>query len=51
MAKKKKNISDFIDTKKEINEIRLQGRGGQGIVTAGELLGRAAILEGTEQSC
>ncbi|MFQ5823812.1 MAG: 2-oxoacid:acceptor oxidoreductase family protein [bacterium] len=32
--------------KDEINEIRLQGRGGQGIVTAGELLGKAAILEG-----
>ncbi len=31
--------------KEEINEIRLQGRGGQGIVTAGELLGNAAILE------
>ena len=29
----------------EISEIRLQGRGGQGIVTAGELLGKAAILE------
>lgn len=29
-----------------ITEIRLQGRGGQGIVTAGELLGKAAILEG-----
>jgi 2-oxoacid:acceptor oxidoreductase gamma subunit (pyruvate/2-ketoisovalerate family) len=29
-----------------MNEIRLQGRGGQGIVTAGELLGKAAILEG-----
>ncbi|MFQ5770062.1 MAG: 2-oxoacid:acceptor oxidoreductase family protein [bacterium] len=32
--------------KKQIHEIRLQGRGGQGIVTAGELLGKAAILEG-----
>ncbi len=33
--------------KKEVTtEIRLQGRGGQGIVTAGELLGKAAILEG-----
>lgn len=32
--------------KEEITEIRLQGRGGQGIVTAGELLGKAAILEG-----
>lgn len=31
---------------KQISEIRLQGRGGQGIVTAGELLGKAAILEG-----
>ncbi len=31
--------------KEEIHEIRLQGRGGQGIVTAGKLLGNAAILE------
>ena len=29
-----------------MNEIRLVGRGGQGVVTAGELLGRAAVLEG-----
>ncbi len=35
-----------MNTKEEINETRLQGRGGQGIVTAGELLGKAAILEG-----
>lgn len=34
------------NTNEEITEIRLQGRGGQGIVTAGELLGKAAILEG-----
>lgn len=34
------------NTIEEITEIRLQGRGGQGIVTAGELLGKAAILEG-----
>ncbi|MFQ5640992.1 MAG: 2-oxoacid:acceptor oxidoreductase family protein [bacterium] len=33
-------------TKNEIHEVRLQGRGGQGIVTAGELLGKAAIAEG-----
>jgi pyruvate ferredoxin oxidoreductase gamma subunit len=30
----------------DMHEIRLVGRGGQGIVTAGELLGRAAVLEG-----
>ena len=35
-----------MDTQEEIKEIRLQGRGGQGVVTAGELLGKAAILEG-----
>lgn len=35
-----------MNTKEKIKEIRLQGRGGQGIVTAGELLGRAAISEG-----
>lgn len=35
-----------VNTKEEIKEIRLQGRGGQGVVTAGELLGRAAISEG-----
>jgi 2-oxoisovalerate ferredoxin oxidoreductase gamma subunit len=35
-----------MNPKEEIKEIRLQGRGGQGIVTAGELLGRAAISEG-----
>jgi len=29
-----------------MHEIRLAGRGGQGIVTAGELLGRAAVFEG-----
>lgn len=32
--------------KEELKEIRLQGRGGQGVVTAGDLLGRAAIFEG-----
>jgi len=31
---------------RRVHEIRLQGRGGQGIVTAGDLLGKAAILEG-----
>ena len=34
------------EQKEEIKEIRLQGRGGQGIVTAGDLLGKAAIIEG-----
>lgn len=29
-----------------LHEIRLAGRGGQGVVTAGELLGRAAVGEG-----
>ncbi len=29
-----------------VPEVRLAGRGGQGVVTAGELLGRAAIGEG-----
>jgi pyruvate ferredoxin oxidoreductase gamma subunit len=33
-------------TEDKIYEIKLQGRGGQGIVTAGELLGKAASLEG-----
>jgi 2-oxoacid:acceptor oxidoreductase gamma subunit (pyruvate/2-ketoisovalerate family) len=46
MAPEKKKTLRFVDTDKEIHEIRLQGRGGQGIVTAGELLGKAAILEG-----
>ena len=32
------------DTK--MHEIRLVGRGGQGVVTAGDLLGRAALAEG-----
>jgi pyruvate ferredoxin oxidoreductase gamma subunit/2-oxoisovalerate ferredoxin oxidoreductase gamma subunit len=31
---------------KALHEIRLVGRGGQGIVTAGDLLGKAAVLEG-----
>lgn len=35
-----------MNIKEEIKEIRLQGRGGQGVVTAGELLGKVAILEG-----
>ncbi len=35
-----------MDTQEEIKEIRLQGRGGQGVLTAGELTGKAAILEG-----
>lgn len=30
----------------KVHEIRLVGRGGQGIVTAGELIGEAALLEG-----
>jgi Pyruvate/2-oxoacid:ferredoxin oxidoreductase gamma subunit len=29
-----------------LREIRLVGRGGQGIVTAGELIGEAALLDG-----
>jgi 2-oxoacid:acceptor oxidoreductase gamma subunit (pyruvate/2-ketoisovalerate family) len=29
-----------------MHEVRLVGRGGQGVVTAGELLGRAALLDG-----
>lgn len=29
-----------------MHEIRLVGRGGQGVVTAGDLLGKAAVLEG-----
>jgi 2-oxoacid:acceptor oxidoreductase gamma subunit (pyruvate/2-ketoisovalerate family) len=29
-----------------MHEIRLAGRGGQGVVTAGDLLGKAAVLEG-----
>ena len=33
-------------TQENIYQIKLQGRGGQGIVTAGELLGKAASLEG-----
>ena len=33
-------------TVQEMHEVRLVGRGGHGIVTAGELLGRAAIDEG-----
>jgi 2-oxoacid:acceptor oxidoreductase gamma subunit (pyruvate/2-ketoisovalerate family)/2-oxoacid:acceptor oxidoreductase delta subunit (pyruvate/2-ketoisovalerate family) len=36
----------MMNFERDPNEIRLQGRGGQGIVTAGELLGKAAILEG-----
>jgi len=33
-------------THNKIYEIKLQGRGGQGIVTSGELLGKAASIEG-----
>lgn len=31
----------------DISEIRLVGRGGAGVVTAGELLGKAAVVEGS----
>jgi 2-oxoacid:acceptor oxidoreductase gamma subunit (pyruvate/2-ketoisovalerate family) len=31
---------------RELSEIRLVGRGGQGVVTAGDLLGKAALIEG-----
>jgi 2-oxoacid:acceptor oxidoreductase gamma subunit (pyruvate/2-ketoisovalerate family) len=31
---------------RELSEIRLVGRGGQGVVTAGDLLGKAALHEG-----
>ncbi|MBT3218543.1 MAG: hypothetical protein HN348_05580 [Proteobacteria bacterium] len=31
---------------RDMFEIRLVGRGGQGVVTAGDLLGKAALLEG-----
>ena len=31
---------------RSMREIRLAGRGGQGVVTAGDLLGKAAVLEG-----
>jgi pyruvate ferredoxin oxidoreductase gamma subunit len=30
-----------------MHEVRLVGRGGQGVVTAGDLLGKAAVLEGS----
>ncbi len=30
----------------DMHEVRLVGRGGQGVVTAGDLLGKAAVLEG-----
>jgi pyruvate ferredoxin oxidoreductase gamma subunit len=30
----------------ELHEIRLVGRGGSGVVTAGEVLGKAAVVEG-----
>lgn len=31
---------------RDLSEVRLVGRGGQGVVTAGDLLGKAALLEG-----
>ena len=31
---------------REVPEVRIAGRGGQGVVTAGELLGLAVVLEG-----
>ncbi len=31
---------------RKLHEIRLAGRGGQGVVTAGDLLGKAAVREG-----
>ena len=31
----------------DVSEIRLVGRGGAGVVTAGELLGKAAVVEGS----
>jgi pyruvate ferredoxin oxidoreductase gamma subunit len=31
---------------RELHEIRLVGRGGTGVVTAGEVLGKAAVMEG-----
>jgi pyruvate ferredoxin oxidoreductase gamma subunit len=31
---------------RELHEIRLVGRGGTGVVTAGEVLGKAAVVEG-----
>jgi pyruvate ferredoxin oxidoreductase gamma subunit len=31
---------------RDISEIRLVGRGGAGVVTAGEILGKAAVVEG-----
>lgn len=31
---------------RSLSEIRLVGRGGQGVVTAGDLLGKAALMEG-----
>jgi pyruvate ferredoxin oxidoreductase gamma subunit len=36
----------FLDRRKEMHEIRFHGRGGQGSVTAAELLAQAAIAEG-----
>ena len=38
--------ADAVTEKKAMHEIRLVGRGGQGVVTAGDLLGKAAILDG-----
>jgi pyruvate ferredoxin oxidoreductase gamma subunit len=39
-------MSGTTETLTTLREIRLVGRGGQGIVTAGELLGEAALLDG-----
>jgi 2-oxoacid:acceptor oxidoreductase gamma subunit (pyruvate/2-ketoisovalerate family) len=38
--------ADAQQTAPDLLEVRLVGRGGQGIVTAGDLLGRAAVGEG-----
>ena len=43
---KTQSISAATSAATRISEIRLVGRGGQGVVTAGDLLGQAAVREG-----
>jgi 2-oxoacid:acceptor oxidoreductase gamma subunit (pyruvate/2-ketoisovalerate family) len=41
-----KDSDPAVGAARSLSEIRLVGRGGQGVVTAGDLLGKAALIEG-----
>jgi pyruvate ferredoxin oxidoreductase gamma subunit len=46
LGKPERTSTPTVADRRRLREVRLVGRGGTGVVTAGELLGRAAVREG-----